>query len=84
MFCSCLYHPYSPLRRLDGLIPKMNQIYLFCEEMHNFMNSMRDILGMPVAAAAAGSSSHTKGTTDVALMAEIQRIVMASVADAQE
>jgi hypothetical protein len=60
------------------MIPKMNQIYLFCEEMNNFMNAMRDVLNMP---AAAGSGKDSRGVSDVALMAEIQRIVIASVSD---
>jgi len=53
---------------LDGLIPRMNQVYLYTEEMTNFMTSMRDLLKMP-----------SGDKTDAAVQAEIQRVVMASV-----
>lgn len=53
---------------LDGLIPRMNQVYLYTEEMSNFMTCMRDLLNMPVG-----------DKTDAAVQAEIQRIVVASV-----
>lgn len=78
---------YSYNYRLEGLIPKMNQIYLFCEEMNNFMASMRDVLDMPSSGSGSGTGSgsgkgkETRGVSDVALMAEIQRIVIASTSE---
>ncbi len=34
------------IKDIQGLIPKMNQIYLFVEESRNFMSSLREAFGM--------------------------------------
>ena len=50
---------------LDGVIPRMNQVYLFAEEMRNFMVRMRDLL-------------HMETLADATVLTEIQRRVQAS------
>ena len=68
---------YAIYYSLDGLLPKMNQIYLYCEEQQNFINTLRDILNMP---SQTSGTTNSKGVvTDATFMGEVQRIVMASV-----
>jgi hypothetical protein len=47
---------------LEGLIPRMNQVYLFSEQMNNFLNSVRHSLSM-------------RGAPDATVLVEIQRVV---------
>ena len=49
---------------LEGLIPKMNQIYIFTQELATFMKSLRDTLGVS-----------TKDCSDSALLVEVERLV---------
>lgn len=41
------------IKELQGVLPKMNQLYIFIEEQRNFLSSMRDLL------ALKGASDHT-------------------------
>ena len=52
------------IQNLDGLIPKMNQIYIYTQEMSTFVKSVRDILG-----------TTTKDCSDSALLVEIERLL---------
>jgi hypothetical protein len=47
---------------LEGLIPRMNQVYLFAEQMKNVLNSVRHSLSM-------------RGAPDATVLVEIQRVV---------
>lgn len=51
------------IQQLEGLLPRMNQVYLFVEEMRNFMTSAKLSLGL------AGS------TSDAITINEIQRVI---------
>lgn len=58
----------------------MNQIYLYCEECKNFLNTMRDVLMMKAGGAAtAGKGKGTETMTDAAVMSEIQHIVLSVI-----
>jgi hypothetical protein len=50
------------VNRLEGLIPKLNEVYLFTEEMANFLISLREMVDM-------------KGVPDATVITEIYRIV---------
>ena len=47
---------------LEGLIPRMNQVYLFAEQMNNFLNAIRHSLSM-------------KGAPDATVLVEIHRLI---------
>ena len=48
---------------LEGLLPRLNQVYIFHEEMKNFLSVMREVLGLPAS------------SSDTILLAEIQNHV---------
>jgi hypothetical protein len=50
------------VNRLEGLIPKLNEVYLFTEEMTNFLMSLREMVDM-------------RGAPDATVITEIYRIV---------
>lgn len=60
------------IKSLDGVLPRLNQVYIFVEEMRNFMSTMRAML--QVKPGVAGEASNTM------LLAEIQRRLLASSA----
>jgi myosin heavy subunit len=49
--------------RLEGLIPKLNEVYLFTEEMSNFLMNLRKVFGMK------------PGIPDATVITEVYRIV---------
>lgn len=51
------------IQHLDGLIPRMNQVYLFSEEMRNFLTSSKLSLGL------------VPTTSDAIAINEIQRVI---------
>lgn len=50
------------VNKLEGLIPKLNEVYLFTEEMSNFINTLRNLLKM-------------KHVPDATVITEIYRII---------
>jgi hypothetical protein len=48
---------------IEGIYPRMNQVYLFHEQMTNFLNTSRQALDM-------------KSATDASIISELQRIAM--------
>lgn len=52
------------VNRLEGLIPKLNEIYLFSEEMSNFMMNLREMLKL-------------KSDPDATVITEVYRLVEA-------
>lgn len=56
------------IKSLDGVLPRLNQVYIFVEEMRNFMNTVRAML--QVRPGVANEASNTM------LLAEIQRRLM--------
>lgn len=51
---------------LEGLLPRLNQIYIFNEEMKNFLSIMRELMGF---------SSGVGAISDKNLLTEIQNLV---------
>jgi len=52
------------INNLEGLIPRMNQVYIFTQELVTFLRSVRDILEIT-----------SKDCPDSALLVEIERII---------
>ena len=51
------------IQHLEGLLPRMNQVYLFTEEMRNFLTSAKTSLGLAAA------------TSDSVAINEVQRVI---------
>lgn len=64
---SHLQHIFG-ITHIEGLIPKMNQIYIFTQEMTTFLKSIRSILGV----------SSNKDFSDSSLLIEIERVISES------
>ncbi len=58
------------IKALEGVLPRMNQVYLFTEEMRNFLATARAILGNRVNTAGAPSNAAVPNSV---LLAEIER-----------
>lgn len=58
------------IKSLDGVLPRLNQVYLFVEEMRNFLSTIRAML--QVKPGVNNEASNTM------LLAEIQRRLLAS------
>ncbi len=56
------------IKSLEGVLPRMNQVYLFTEEMRNFLATVRALLGTNSSAAVPNS----------VLLAEIERRISIS------
>lgn len=59
---------------LEAMLARMNQVYLFMEEMKNFLAVMRDVL------QAHGDVTPQKIASDSGVVAEIQKIVIRALA----
>lgn len=57
------------VKTLEGVLPRMNQVYLFTEEMRNFLATVRAIL----ANEESGGKSYTAAVPNSILLAEVER-----------
>ena len=57
------------IKTLDGVLPRLNQVYLFVEEMRNFLTTMRS------AVQVRPGFANSPAVTNSMLLAEIQRRV---------
>ena len=53
------------VQSLEGLIPKLNKIYIFTQELSTFTRSMRDVLGI----------STSPNVSDSSVLAEVEKVV---------
>jgi hypothetical protein len=58
------------IKSLDGVLPRMNQVYLFTEEMRNFLATARAIVGQ---SGIVGSGGGGGVVPNAILLAEIER-----------
>lgn len=54
---------YTQVKSIDGLFPKMNELYLFSSEMENLTRVLKSMLGLP-----ASSSTNT-------LLVSLQKVI---------
>jgi hypothetical protein len=60
------------VKALDGVLPRLNQVYLFVEEMRNFLTTVRSILH------AKPGFANEAVVSNAALLIEVQRMLTVS------
>ena len=67
------------IKTLDGVLPRLNQVYLFVEEMRNFLSSVRAMVqvknsnGSGSGSSSGGGFGSESAVSNSMLLAEIQR-----------
>jgi hypothetical protein len=41
----------AQVKRLDGVFPKMNELYVFCSEVQSVLRALRSVCRLPVSAS---------------------------------
>ena len=74
------------IKSLDGVLPRMNQLYLHTEEVGNFLSSMRTVLWGEVVGntRSVGDEVFDKQKSDTMLMQEVQRRMVYMLASESE